>query len=355
MNRNIFNDFNLNMKEANNRSSELLENQNDPATAEQEPDEQKKNYYQHGTAPPPFPPSTILAESAEPMHGNRVLASPQEEGTGKPSKRPLPAHSVGTSTCIHPLSPSAPPTDTPTIMVLLGNQEHEETQNDANEAPTEEKGIATASIPASENSNQPGTKDERRERNRVLARRRRERKKTADEIMKERIDEMSTSNELLRSKNRALIQELVSLGFDVKTVMDRLAPNPPASRRRSGTNANEEDHHTIEVPSNIQSAETTSNQHQVYQQHQLQHQQHPNHQYQNLLSLFLGRTSTGNAFAAGEPPPSQLSSTFPILPHQQQWLHSSIHTGQHLLWQQQQAMLLGSGSNNGQQTFKSEP
>jgi hypothetical protein len=368
---NIHNDANFmeNIKGKNNGSSELHKNLQDP---DKEPDKEKKNCHEEA----PRRLSSTLDESG-PM---KVKVASREEGTGKnaasyrkQSIRLLPTHSI-TSTCIHPSPNSAPKTatttttttntpPTPAKKVLSGNQLQKETKNNANEVAKKKKGNATASIPAIDNSNlavnqQGKVEDETRERNRILARRRRERKKSANETTKERIDHVSKANEVLRSKNRALIQELVSLGFDVKTVMDRLAPTPPVSRRRSGTNANEEDHHTIEVPSNIQSAETTSNQHQVYQQHQqhqLQHQQHPNHQYQNLLSLFLGRTSTGNAFAAGEPPPSQLSSTFPILPHQQQWLHSSIHTGQHLLWQQQQAMLLGSGSNNGQQTFKSEP
>jgi len=350
-------------KGGNNGSSKLPENQHDSSTADQEPDnKKKKKFHHHGTTPPLT--NTTLAESTGPMEENDVLASPGEEGTGKnadsyrkPSKRPRPAHSITSP----PPRPSAPPssTNTPT---LSGNQQYRETQNDVNEAPTKKEDDTTTSIPASTNSNHPGQqqgiKDERRERSRVLAQRRRERKKEADTTIKERIDQVSKANELLRNKIQASVQELVSLGFDVKTVMSRIASIPHSKRRRSDTNHGDEDYHTIEVPRNNQSAESTSNQHQVHQHHQLQHQQHPNHHYQNLLSSYLGRANTtGNAAflqpAVGEHPPSQLSSSpSPLLPHHQQhqqWIHLAAYADQQRRWQQQQAMLLGSASNNGQE------
>jgi len=362
-----------NTKGKNNGSIELPENHHDPDT---EPAENKKNHCHKRTR---RRLSSTVAESG-PMTGN---VATREEGTGKnadsdrePSIRLLPTHSI-TSTCIHPPPPSAPhtsTTNTPTPVrriVLPGNQLHKETQNDSHEAPTKQKDNATTTNPASENSShagqeQQGKADETRERNRILARRRRQRKKNANETTKERIDQVSKANELLRSKNQALIRELVSLGVDERTVMGRIDPIPPDSRKTSDTNGDDDHHHTIEVPRNNQSAELTSIQHQIHQQQHLQqHQQHPNQHYQNLLSAFLGRTNTGgnNAFlqsaAAGDPPPSQLSSPSPLLlPHHhhqqhqqhQQSFHSSIHAaGQQHIWQQQQAMLLGSASTNGQQ------
>jgi len=354
---NMCNDANLKpeTKGGNNGSSELLENQHDPITADQEPPDKKKRNFITGFLHLIIQHS--LNQQQQPMKGKNVLASPGEEGTGKnadiyrkPSKRPLPAHSIS------PPPPSAPPTNTPTrtMVALSGNQQYKETQNDVNEAPTKKKGDATISIPANKISNYPGQqqgiKDERRERSRVLAQRRRERKKEADAIIKERINQVSKANELLRSKSRALIQELVSLGFDVRTVMSKIAPIPHSKRRRSDT-TNGEDYHTIEAPRNNESAESTSNQHQVHQHHQLQRQQHPNHHYQNLLSSYIGRANTGNAFLQSAVP--QLSSSpSPLMPHHQQhqqWIHSSAYADQQRRWQQQQAMLLGSASNNGQQ------
>ena len=400
---NIHNDANFmeNIKGKNNGSSELHKNLQDP---DKEPDKEKKNCHEEA----PRRLSSTLDESG-PM---KVKVASREEGTGKnaasyrkQSIRLLPTHSI-TSTCIHPSPNSAPKTattttttttttntpPTPAKKVLSGNQLQKETKNNANEVAKKKKGNATASIPAIDNSNlavnqQGKVEDETRERNRILARRRRERKKSANETTKERIDHVSKANEVLRSKNRALIQELVSLGVDERTVMSKINPIPAVSRT-SDTNG-EDDHHTIEVPRNNQNVELTSNQQHQHQQlqhqqlqhqqlqhqqlqhqhqQQLQHQQHPNQHYQNLLSAFLGRTNTGNsAFlqsaAAGEPPPSQLSSPSPLLlPHHhhqqlqqhqqkhQHSFHSSINAGQQHLWQQKPAMLLGSSSNNGQQS-----
>ena len=185
-------------------------------------------------------------------------------------------------------------------------------------------------------------KDERRERNRLLARKRRERKQKWNDNMRKKIDQVIDENEVLRNKNKFLMKELLSLGVDARTVMSRIAPPaaaplPPSSASiTSSTNPGT----SIKFP-NQSSSMSISAPLTQYQPHQ-------------LLSL-LG-TTNGHAFQHTTGPPPQLPSPFfppPILSlHSQQMIHSMIHPHppQQHPWRQQVIPLASTGHDEEQGT-----
>eukprot|EP00979_Chaetoceros_neogracilis_P015968 scaffold6761_cov256-Chaetoceros_neogracile.AAC.1 len=282
------------------------------------------------------------------------------------SRSPLPAHTM-IGTCIH--RPAT--TNTSTMVPAKGRnkkkkasissntspissvcqqeqQKEEDLDEDSSKTSSEHEASVTKSGSAFESTSERSDserslgvvgdrgKDERRERNRFLARKRRERKTKWNDSMRAQIDHVAADNQELRNKNKALVQELISLGVDARTVMSKIAPlqTPSSSSIIGATDPGT----SIKFPNQIINASRMSSNSAPLN----------SHQSRQLLSLL------GTADVHTDGPLPQLPSPFfpsPALPLQtHQMMRSLIHlpSSQQNPWQQQSIPVANSDHNNGQ-------
>jgi hypothetical protein len=315
------------------------------------------------------PPHVILASNAKhtapeelqeqehemgSTNGNTSSVSSRKESKNKKcfhsqslSVRLLPTHTM-TSTCIHPPDPftNMIPARNKNKKADYHTSQKKNTQSEDNgyDPSTTKCDSSSGSITSGDplllvglTSSSKG-KDERRERNRFLARKRRERKTKWNDNKRTQIDHITADNQELRNKNKALVKELISLGVDARTVMSRITPQAPTSPAFEFPN---------QIINNNNARSMSNNSGGSLPQQQYQPQQ--------MLSIQQGMAN-GNAFqhmAGNGPPPPQLSSPAffhsAALPLQsQQMIRPLIHLphSQPNPWQQQTIPLLtGTGHN----------
>ena len=258
------------------------------------------------------------------------------KATTSPSVRLLPAHTI-TSTCIHPppalhMVPAARKKKNKT-KAISPQQQDEDSGHEASTIKCDSSFGSISGAGDPERSLGDKGKDARRERNRLLARRRRERKIKWNNHMRDQIDHITDENEELRKKNKAVVKELISLGVDARTVMSRFTAQPPSNALECPNNQN------INTSSMSTSVPLT--------QYPLDHHQ--------LLSL-LGMANSSSFQYAARPSPQLPSPLFfpaqqqalPSQSLQQEMTRSMVHPPppQQHPWQQQATISLASTGRN---------
>ena len=314
------------------------------------------------------------SSSIHPPHPDPYMMVPARNNKNKkaacssPSVRLLPptARTIITSTCTHP---APPPALVPPRMVVTARNKKKSTkattisssqlqeQQQEEDSAGHEASFIQCERPSSSTSDAGPERslggrgvNARGERNRLLARKRRERDTKWNNNMKKRIDQITDENEELRNKNKAVVKELINLGVDAKIVMSRIARQQPAP-----SIALECPHQNISTSSISASAPLA--------------QYQPRYKQQLELSL-LDTTNGTNAFQHADdgPPLQQLRSPLffpaPALslhspqmihppqqhPPQQQAIPPLANTGHNYAWQDTTRISTAAGESRNDST-----